>query len=114
MQPENRTPENLTHTVRKTSQTTASDKFNWNEREQGNVLGSFFWFHWLTQIPGGFLATKYGTKKVYGITNFLGVVCCFLIPYCAYKGPIFVIIIRALQGLICVSIATLPQNTHTK
>lgn len=81
-----------------------SKQFDWNEKDQGNILSSFFWLHWLTQIPGGLLATKYGTKKVYGITNFLGAVCCFAIPFCAYQSVFYLILIRAVQGLIGVSV----------
>ncbi|KAL9702381.1 hypothetical protein quinque_005899 [Culex quinquefasciatus] len=46
---------------------TKEDGFEWNEYEQGLVLGAFFWLHWVTQIPGGVLARKYGTK--------MGVIC---------------------------------------
>nr|CAI5842781.1 unnamed protein product [Callosobruchus analis] len=35
-----------------------SRKFNWNEKEQGSILGSFYWLHWVTQIPGGILAGR--------------------------------------------------------
>lgn len=78
-------------------------QFDWNEKEQGSILGSFFWLHWVTQIPGGILAAKYGTKKVYGITNFLGAVCSFAIPFCADQNSLYLIIIRTMQGFICVS-----------
>lgn len=81
-----------------------SNKFDWNEKEQGNILGSFFWLHWLTQIPGGILAAKYGTKKVYGLANFVGSLCCFAIPYSAYQSVFHLILLRVAQGLVCVSI----------
>lgn len=80
-----------------------SYKFDWNEKEQGSILGSFFWLHWVTQIPGGLLASRYGAKLVFGLSNFTGVLCCFFIPFCAYKGAGFLIFIRVIQGLLTVS-----------
>ncbi|XP_060519538.1 sialin-like isoform X2 [Cylas formicarius] len=76
-------------------------KFDWNEKVQGYVLGSFFWLHWVTQVPGGILAGKYGTKLVFGLSNFGGVVLCFAIPYCAWLGHTSLILLRLVQGLIC-------------
>jgi len=33
-------------------------EFNWTRGEQGIILGSFFWGHVFTQIPGGMLAQR--------------------------------------------------------
>nr|XP_023015178.1 sialin [Leptinotarsa decemlineata] len=76
-------------------------RFDWNEKEQGYILGSYFWFHWLTQIPGGLLATKYGTKKVFGLANLMGILGCLIIPWFAYRGSKFLIFIRCIQGMLC-------------
>ncbi|XP_073845391.1 sialin-like [Musca autumnalis] len=75
-------------------------RFNWNEYQQGLVLGSFFWAHWVTQIPGGILAKKYGTKLVFGLSNALGCWMCFLIPAVAQWDFRALIVLRVLQGLI--------------
>lgn len=80
-----------------------SKTFSWDEREQGLVLGAFFWLHWTTQIPGGVLAQKYGTKLVYGLSNFTGVLCCFIMPLAAYMGYQYLIFLRVLQGILAVS-----------
>ncbi|KAL1516863.1 hypothetical protein ABEB36_000702 [Hypothenemus hampei] len=77
------------------------EKFAWNEKIQGYVLGSFFWLHWTTQIPGGLLASKYGTKLVFGLSNFAGVVLCFFIPYFAKYGSMSLMILRLIQGVLC-------------
>ncbi|XP_019867704.1 sialin [Aethina tumida] len=76
-----------------------SNKFDWDVKLQSKILGSFFWVHWLTQIPGGIMAGKYGTKLVFGVSNFLGVVLCFAIPWSAHYGAYYLIVIRVLQGL---------------
>ncbi|TMW51669.1 hypothetical protein DOY81_003258, partial [Sarcophaga bullata] len=74
--------------------------FDWNEYQQGLILGSFYWLNWLTQLPGGILAKKYGTKFVFGLSN---VVCCWLcycIPLAAYYDYRALIVLRVIQGLI--------------
>ncbi|VEN51168.1 unnamed protein product [Callosobruchus maculatus] len=76
-----------------------SRKFNWNEKEQGSILGSFFWLHWVTQIPGGILAGRYGTKIIFGLSNWSTALLCFIIPWMAYRGPEWLIFVRVLQGL---------------
>ncbi|XP_072398714.1 putative inorganic phosphate cotransporter isoform X2 [Diabrotica undecimpunctata] len=73
--------------------------FYWNERDISFILGSFFWFHWTTQIPGGVLATKFGTKRVFGLSNSIGVAFNFIIPWCAHRGAIPLIFLRSIQGL---------------
>ncbi|KAL3274782.1 hypothetical protein HHI36_019566 [Cryptolaemus montrouzieri] len=77
-----------------------SPTYNWNEKEQGILLGSFFWLHWVTQIPGGILAGKYGTKLVFGLSNFIGVLCALLIPTAASFGYYHLLMLRVVQGII--------------
>lgn len=78
--------------------------FEWNEVHQGVIIGAYFWFHWLTQIPGGILAQKYGTKLVFGAANFAGVVFSFFIPVASYQGYEWLVFVRAVQGLLTVSL----------
>ncbi|CAG9761573.1 unnamed protein product [Ceutorhynchus assimilis] len=78
----------------------SNDKFVWDEKIQGYILGSFFWMHWTTQIPGGLLANKYGTKKVFGLSNFAGVILCFFLPYFAKMGAKPLMALRLLQGIV--------------
>uniref|UniRef100_A0A1A9VAA2 Major facilitator superfamily (MFS) profile domain-containing protein n=1 Tax=Glossina austeni TaxID=7395 RepID=A0A1A9VAA2_GLOAU len=76
------------------------DGFHWDEYQQGLVLGAFFWAHWVTQIPGGILAKKFGTKVVFGLANVIGCWLCFLIPIAAYLDYRILIWLRLVQGLI--------------
>ncbi|XP_055594680.1 sialin [Uranotaenia lowii] len=80
---------------------TKPEGFEWDEYEQGLILGAFFWLHWLTQIPGGVLARKYGTKMVFGVANAVGSWLCFLMPLTAYWDYRILIFLRVLQGFIC-------------
>lgn len=78
--------------------------FDWNEREQGSILGAYFWLHWTTQIPGGILAGKYGTKLVFGLSNFISGVLCVLMPIAAFLGYRHLLFVRCVQGIIAVSL----------
>ena len=40
-------------------------EFDWDEGVRGDLLGSYFYGYIWTQIPGGWLAYKFGFKKVY-------------------------------------------------
>ncbi|XP_076647837.1 sialin-like [Halictus rubicundus] len=82
-------PENVTY----------DDRFTWNEYEQGLALGAYYWLHWLTQLPGGLLARRYGTKLVFGLGNFLTAVLGFLIPFMTRYHLYALIFLRVLQGL---------------
>ncbi|XP_969878.2 sialin [Tribolium castaneum] len=84
------------------------DKFNatqdhlfpWNEKQQSAILGGYFWLHWITQIPGGILGSKYGAKIVFGWSNFVSVLGCFFVPMAAYMGHHYLLALRMFQGMI--------------
>ncbi|KAL5289466.1 NaPi-T family protein [Megaselia abdita] len=78
--------------------------FEWNEKIQGLVLGSFFWAHWITQIPGGILARKYGTKLIFGLSNAISCWLCMLMPIASYFDYKYLVFLRVAQGCIVVSI----------
>ncbi|XP_052873065.1 sialin-like [Anopheles cruzii] len=77
------------------------DGFDWNEYQQGVILGAFYWIHWVTQIPGGILARRYGTKLVFGASNVIGCWLCFLMPIASYWDYRVLVFLRVLQGLVC-------------
>lgn len=77
-------------------------RFEWDERQQGLVLGAFFWLHWLTQLPGGILARRYGTKLVFGLSNALPGLLGLLIPAASYWDYRALLTIRFAQGIIAV------------
>ncbi|OXU26091.1 hypothetical protein TSAR_011161 [Trichomalopsis sarcophagae] len=75
-----------------------NDRFQWNEYQQGLVLGAYYWIHWLSQLPGGLLARKYGTKIVFGMGNLLVALVGFLIPVATHYSLNSLIFLRLLQG----------------
>ncbi|XP_037049155.1 sialin [Bradysia coprophila] len=78
-----------------------TDGFEWNEKQQGMLLGSFYWLHWVMQIPGGILARKYGTKLVFGLSNVIGCLMCSIMPIVSFLDYRLLIFVRVLQGFIC-------------
>lgn len=73
--------------------------FNWDQNTQGIILGSFFYGYIFTQLPGGWIAVKYGAKRVFGY----GVLCTslltFLTPLAAKFSLSAFIAVRVLEGL---------------
>lgn len=59
-----------------------------------------FLLHWTTQLPGGMLAARYGTKLVFGLSNFIACITCMLVPLTAYLNFYALITLRLLQGIV--------------
>ncbi|KAL6953695.1 hypothetical protein U1Q18_051262, partial [Sarracenia purpurea var. burkii] len=78
--------------------------FDWDENEQDSILGSFFWIHWVSQLPSGILTHYYGTKVVFGMAILLGAVSNILIPFAAKMGVTALIAVRLFQGFVGVSV----------
>lgn len=74
-------------------------EFEWNKTVQGLILGSFFWGYIITQIPGGWLATRIGGKRVYGLSMLGATVATFLTPVAAQTSYIFLIVLRIIVGI---------------
>ncbi|XP_045189876.2 uncharacterized transporter slc-17.2-like isoform X2 [Mercenaria mercenaria] len=74
-------------------------EFEWNKSVQGVILGSFFWGYLLTQIPGGWLATKIGGKRVFGYSMLGATIATFLTPFAAQTHYIFLIVLRVIVGI---------------
>lgn len=79
-------------------------EFLWNKKIQGIILGSFFWGYLLTQIPGGWLATKIGGKRVYGYSMLGATIATLLTPVAADAHYIVLVVLRVIVGITSVSI----------
>lgn len=78
------------------------NQFEWDEYQQNAILGAFFTMHMVMQIPGGVLAQRYGTKKVFGISNGLSSLLSIGIPISAKINYQSLVGIRLVQGFIAV------------
>lgn len=76
-----------------------SGEFNWNEVEQGIILGSFFYGYMLTQLPGGIVSQKYGGKWPLGLGIFITAIFALLTPLAARTHVSLLIGARIIQGL---------------
>ncbi|XP_055837640.1 putative inorganic phosphate cotransporter [Episyrphus balteatus] len=88
-----------------------TDFYDWDAKTKSLLLSSFFWGYVVTQIPGGFLAHKYGAK----FTLFTGIAVCsvlaLLTPLAAEIGSWrLVFALRVIQGL-CQGVVF--PSTHT-
>ena len=77
-----------------------SIKFDWGPFEQGQILAAFSYGYIATQILGGRLAERFGSKKVYGGALFLTGIVTFLLPAAAKLGSGVFIALRILQGVL--------------
>ena len=72
--------------------------FAWGAKEQGWILGAFFFGYVITQLPGGRLAEKYGGKRLYGGGILITSIFTLLTPLAATISlPLFVIV-RVIEG----------------
>ena len=72
--------------------------FGWGAKEQGWILGAFFFGYVVTQLPGGRLAEKYGGKRLYGGGILITSIFTLLTPLAATISlPLFVIV-RVIEG----------------
>ncbi|XP_062375636.1 sialin [Sardina pilchardus] len=73
--------------------------YDWDSETQGWILGSFFYGYIVTQIPGGYLARKYGAKWLLGFGILCTVIFTLLTPVAADLGAGYLIAVRVLEGI---------------
>ena len=69
----------------------------------GLLLSSFFYGYIFTQIPGGWLATKYGGKNLFGGGILATALFTLITPPAARISPYLLASVRILEGLCEVS-----------
>ena len=75
------------------------EQFGWSESQVGIILGSFYFGYMITMVIGGYLADKYGGKKVLGYGLLIWSLFTLITPFFAYQGLWWLIFIRILMGL---------------
>ncbi|XP_049852948.1 sialin-like [Schistocerca gregaria] len=98
-------------------------RYDWDEYQQGMILGGFFSCYWSSQVLGGVLAQKFGTKKVFGLCTLAICLLSILIPVAATIDYRAVVVIRCMQGyfgghalpsLHCMTANWIPPNERSK
>ena len=74
-------------------------EFDWNSKEQGVVLGAFFYGFITTQILGGIVAPIIGAARLLGLAIFASGVLTLMTPTVAYYGVVPLVIVRVLLGI---------------
>lgn len=78
-------------------------EFPWDNEMQGLVLGSFFYGYIVTQLPGGWLATQIGGKKLFGFGLGATAILTLMTPTLASASVYLLVLGRVLEGLCEVS-----------
>lgn len=73
--------------------------YGWNQTTVGIIQSAFFWGYVTTQIPGGYLADKYGGKHVLAGGVIVWSVMTFLTPLAASTNLGLLLLARALLGV---------------
>ncbi|CAL4122351.1 unnamed protein product [Meganyctiphanes norvegica] len=73
-------------------------EFEWDEKTQGLILGSFFWGYIFTNIIGGRLGELVGGKIIFGIGVLITSVLTLLTPIVARTSTTLLIALRVLEG----------------
>jgi len=89
---------------------------NWTVAVESHVDSSFFWGYLVTQIPGGFIASKFPANKIFGLSIVSSATLHLFVPFAMtlMHGHV-VICVRVLQGLFEVrNPSNQPTNQLTK
>eukprot|EP00171_Calliarthron_tuberculosum_P017554 IDg17554t1 len=76
-----------------------ADHYGWSQTTVGIVQSAFFWGYVLTQVPGGYVADRFGGKQVLavGVVSWSLMTC--LTPIAASSGLGVLLLARALLGI---------------
>ncbi|XP_057596023.1 sialin [Hippopotamus amphibius kiboko] len=74
-------------------------KYQWDAETQGWILGSFFYGYIITQIPGGYIASRSGGRLLLGFGILGTAVFTLFTPLAADFGVGALVVLRALEGL---------------
>uniref|UniRef100_A0A3Q0S000 Sialin n=1 Tax=Amphilophus citrinellus TaxID=61819 RepID=A0A3Q0S000_AMPCI len=73
--------------------------YNWDSETQGWILSSFFYGYIVTQVPGGYLAGRFGPKWLMGFGILGTVIFTLITPVAADLGAGYLIAVRVLEGI---------------
>ena len=75
------------------------EQFGWSESQVGLIFSSFYIGYMITMALGGFLADKFGGKRVLGLGVILWSLFTILTPFAAHNGLFALFFIRILMGI---------------
>ncbi|XP_076471836.1 sialin-like [Babylonia areolata] len=81
------------------SDSNTEGEFDWDKSIQSIILSSFFYGYLVLEIPGGWLAGRFGGKKVLGTSLTVVALATVLLPVLARQDYRYVIALRMIMGL---------------
>ncbi|XP_023015544.2 sialin [Leptinotarsa decemlineata] len=95
------TPANISdHVIIESKVSNYGEQYKWDSNLQGLILGSYFWGFFLTGIPGGILAGRFGPTRCITISFIVSGVLTLVGPWAAAIHPVVLIISRFLIGAV--------------
>ncbi|KAI0979258.1 hypothetical protein GJ496_002199 [Pomphorhynchus laevis] len=83
------------------SSNTSTGIFNWGGSQRATILAAFFYGYILSEVPGGLMAEKYGSKLVMGLAVIVNSICAWLYSIAALTHVGLFIFLRILVGFGC-------------
>jgi Major Facilitator Superfamily len=84
--------------------------FDWDETIRGTILSSFFWGYIVTQVPSGYIATRFGATKLLFFMMLICTAATLLFPVASTLGWEWACASRVLLGLAQVRYITLNYS----
>ncbi|XP_055624146.1 sialin-like isoform X2 [Toxorhynchites rutilus septentrionalis] len=75
-------------------------RYEWDQNTQGRILGAYFYGYLFTSLPAGLLAERYGPKFLLTLSFVASAIITALTPVFASFDAWYVIVSRALIGLL--------------
>lgn len=82
-------------------------RYDWSAKDQGLLLGAYFYGYLITSLPGGVLAERFGAKRIAGWFLMAGAALTALTPVVSTLGVGPVFALRFLTGLSGVNICSI-------
>ncbi|KAH9523359.1 hypothetical protein Btru_039829 [Bulinus truncatus] len=74
-------------------------EFDWNKQTRSELLAMYFYGYICTQVLSGWLSSRYGGTKVWGVSMLVCGVCTLLTPVCARTNVYLVYAVRVIVGI---------------
>lgn len=74
-------------------------EFNWDHKTRGIILGSFFYGYVISQIPGGYLSRRFGSKRLFGYGILIAAIASLFTPLAARWNVYALIALRVFEGI---------------
>ncbi|KAH9523357.1 hypothetical protein Btru_039827 [Bulinus truncatus] len=74
-------------------------EFDWDKITRSELLSMYFYGYIFTQVPSGWLASRYGGKRVWEVNMFICALCTLLTPLCARTHVYLAYAARFILGI---------------